>query len=99
MRNNMRKQRRRSTVALATLAFGAVLAGAASSVIPATAQTGSGPGSPRTPAAATAAAPGFPTFVHLPADQAAHPDAAQEWWYTVGHLNAHGHRFGFEVNI
>src|SRR4029450_3473980 len=31
------------------------------------------------------------------ADQAAHPDAPWEWWYVVGHVNAHGHRFGYEV--
>jgi predicted secreted hydrolase len=98
MRNNMRKHRRRSTVAIATLAFGAVLAGAALSAIPATAEPGSDP-------AGTSRAGGrhdgtaFPTFVHLPADQAAHPNAAQEWWYVVGHLNAHGHRFGYEVTI
>jgi predicted secreted hydrolase len=98
MRNNMRKQRRRSTVAIATLAFGAVLAGAASSAIPATAKTGSGPAGTKTPATTTTA-PSFPTFVHLPADQAAHPNAAQEWWYTVGHVNAHGHRFGYEVTL
>jgi predicted secreted hydrolase len=37
--------------------------------------------------------------VHLPADQAAHPNVPWEWWYVVGHLNAHGHRFGYEVQI
>jgi predicted secreted hydrolase len=98
MRNNMRKLRRRSTVAIATLAFGGVLAGATLSAIPATAETGSDPAGTRKPAAATTA-PAFPTFVHLPADQAAHPNAAQEWWYVVGHLSAHGHRFGYEVQI
>jgi predicted secreted hydrolase len=93
----VQKQRRRSTVAIATLAFGAVLAGTAWSAISASAGTGSGPAGTSEPAAATA--PAFPTFVHLPADQAAHPDAAQEWWYMVGHVNAHGHRFGYEVTI
>jgi predicted secreted hydrolase len=49
------------------------------------------------PAAATA--PGFPTFVHLPADQAAHPSAPDEWWYTVGHVSSHGHEYGYEVQL
>jgi predicted secreted hydrolase len=44
-------------------------------------------------------APGYPTFVHLPADQAAHPNATTEWWYTVGHLSSHGHKYGYEVVI
>jgi predicted secreted hydrolase len=43
--------------------------------------------------------PAFPTFVHLPADQARHPGATFEWWYTVGHVSAHGHRFGYEVTL
>jgi predicted secreted hydrolase len=43
--------------------------------------------------------PGFPTFVHLPADQAAHKGVTAEWWYTVGHLNAGGHKYGYEVQI
>jgi predicted secreted hydrolase len=94
----MRKQRRRSAAAIATLAFGAVLAGAASSAIPATAHTGSDPAGTKPMAAATTA-PAFPTFVHLPADQAAHPDALQEWWYIIGHVEAKGHRFGYEVTI
>jgi predicted secreted hydrolase len=93
----MRKQRRRSTAAAATLALGAVLADAALSATPATAKTGSAPAGTSKPAAATA--PAFPTFVHLPADQAAHPNVAQDWWYVVGHLNAHGHRFGYLVQI
>jgi predicted secreted hydrolase len=46
-----------------------------------------------------AAASGLPTFVHLPADQAAHPGATNEWWYTVGHLAAHGHEYGYEVQL
>lgn len=44
-------------------------------------------------------APSFPTFVNLPADQAAHPGAQNEWWYVVGHLDAGGHRFGYEVQV
>jgi predicted secreted hydrolase len=94
----MQKQKRRSTAAIATMVFGTVLAVAASSAVPATAKTGSGPAGTGRAAAATAA-PAFPTFVHLPADQAAHPNAAQEWWYVVGHVNSHGHRFGYEVTI
>ncbi|HEX6685388.1 MAG TPA: lipocalin-like domain-containing protein [Candidatus Limnocylindrales bacterium] len=76
---------------MAILALGAVMAGAALSAIPASAQVGSGTAAPPPPA--------FPTFVHLPADQAAHPDVTWEWWYVVGHVNAHGHRFGYEVQI
>jgi predicted secreted hydrolase len=38
-------------------------------------------------------------LVHFPADQAGHPDAANEWWYVVGHVR-HNHRlFGYEVTI
>jgi predicted secreted hydrolase len=91
----MQKPHRRSTAAIATLAFGAVLAAAA---VPATAENGSNPAGTSTPAAATTV-PAFPTFVSLPADQAAHPSAPNDWWYVVGHLNAHGHRFGYEVMI
>ena len=94
----MRNQRRRSTVAITALAFGAVLAGAALRAVPATAKTGADAAGITTPVAATTA-PAFPTFVHLPADQAAHPNTPWEWWYVVGHLSAHGHRFGYEVQI
>nr|WP_051367235.1 lipocalin-like domain-containing protein [Hamadaea tsunoensis] len=83
---------------IAALTFGAVLADAALSAIPATAGPVFLPADTAHPATATTAS-AFPTFVHLPADQAAHPNAAQEWWYVVGHLNAHGHRFGYEVTI
>ena len=93
----MRKSRRRSTGTIATLVFGAVLAGVVAS-IPATAETGSDPVDTTKPADASTA-PTFPTFVHLPADQAAHPNTPIEWWYVVGHLNAHGHRFGYQVTI
>jgi predicted secreted hydrolase len=89
--------RRRSTAAIAILASGAVLA-AASWANPATAKTRPDPAGTSKPAAATTA-PAFPTFVHLPADQAAQPSAAAQWWYVVGHLNARGHRFGYEVQI
>jgi predicted secreted hydrolase len=37
--------------------------------------------------------------VHLPADQAAHPSATDEWWYTVGHVSSHGHEYGYEVQL
>jgi len=47
----------------------------------------------------TTPGPAFPVFVHLPADQAGHPGVPYEWWYTVGHVSAHGHRFGYEVTL
>jgi predicted secreted hydrolase len=50
-----------------------------------------------TPDSAGSEAPGFPTFMTLPADQAAHPQAANEWWYTVGHIFSGGHEYGYEV--
>jgi predicted secreted hydrolase len=50
-------------------------------------------------AAAQPAASGFPTFVHLPADQAAHPSATNEWWYTVGHVSSRGHEYGYQVQL
>src|SRR5260370_16111600 len=49
------------------------------------------------PAAATGA--GFPTFVHVPADQAADPNAAESWWYAVGHLSSGGHEHGYQVQL
>jgi hypothetical protein len=88
--------RHRFTAAIAITALGAVLA--AASWMPATAQPRPHLAGASTPAVATTA-PEFPTFVHLPADQAAHPSAPNDWWYVVGHLNAHGHRFGYEVMI
>jgi predicted secreted hydrolase len=48
---------------------------------------------------AATTASGLPTFVHLPADQAAHPSAAEEWWYTVGHISSRGHEYGYEVQL
>jgi predicted secreted hydrolase len=83
-------------LALATLAVGAALALTASLALPATAKTGIDPVQAGGP---VAAAPAFPTFVQLPADQAAHPDAPWEWWYIVGHVDARDHRFGYEVQI
>ena len=50
-------------------------------------------------AAASTVSPVYPAFVKLPADQAAHPDAANEWWYVVGRAQADGHVFGYEVDI
>src|SRR5579875_467818 len=35
-------------------------------------------------------------LVHLPADQAAHANARNEWWYVVGHLRSGGRTFGYE---
>ncbi|WP_171075284.1 lipocalin-like domain-containing protein [Nonomuraea basaltis] len=87
----MYKRQPRTAASIAALALGAVLTLAASPSLPVTAKTGTDP--------AATAAPAFPTFVHLPADQAAHPDARQEWWYVVGHVNASGHRFGYQVTI
>lgn len=62
--------------------------------------------SPETSSVAAAAAlpqpaidPAFPTFVHLPADQAAHKGADNEWWYTIGHLSAGRHQYGYEVQL
>jgi predicted secreted hydrolase len=49
--------------------------------------------------AGPATPPAYPTFVSLPRDQAAHPGFQNEWWYVVGHLTAHGHVFGYEVQI
>src|SRR5260370_15656031 len=40
-----------------------------------------------------------PTSVHAPADQAAHPSAAEDWWYAVGHLVSDGHEYGYEVQL
>lgn len=38
-------------------------------------------------------------LVHLPADQAAHPAAHDEWWYVVGHLRGAGRSFGYETTV
>ncbi|MGP3917092.1 hypothetical protein, partial [Nonomuraea sp. 10N515B] len=94
----MYKQQRRTVASIAALVLGAVLTVAASPSLPVTAETDPAPAGTGNQAAATAV-PAFPTFVHLPADQAAHPDARQEWWYLVGHVNARGHRFGYQVTI
>src|SRR5258708_1221654 len=46
-----------------------------------------------------AAATEFPTLVHVPADQAAHPNAAEDWWYTGGHLSSGRHEYGYQVQL
>ncbi len=48
---------------------------------------------------AAAAATEFPAFVHVPADQAADPNAAEDWWYAVGHLSSGGHEYGYQVQL
>ncbi len=51
----------------------------------------------------TAAAPALGASpmhaIHLPADEAMHPNATTEWWYVVGHLaDDSGHTYGFETS-
>ncbi|WP_261565674.1 lipocalin-like domain-containing protein [Frankia gtarii] len=81
---------------------GLAAAGVAAALAVATPQASSaatgqaGPAAPQEPSAPVAA---IPTFVHLPADQAAHPGVGEEWWYTVGQVAAHGHKFGYEVQL
>ena len=67
--------------------------------IPQAGSAADGPTPRPAPLPAAAAAPQPPAFVHLPADQAAHPSADSEWWYTVGHLYSHGHEYGYEVEL
>jgi predicted secreted hydrolase len=40
-----------------------------------------------------------PPLVHLPADQASHPRAHNEWWYVVGHVRSGARTFGYEATI
>ena len=47
----------------------------------------------------TGATPALADSIRLPADQAAHPGAENEWWYVVGQVEAGSHRFGYEVQI
>jgi predicted secreted hydrolase len=82
--------KRRTTLIRATIGATA-LAGAAVLAAPAMAQAGTG-------SAGSASAPAS-VSVHLPADQAAHAGAANEWWFVVGHLQSHGHLFGYEVQL
>lgn len=91
MMNTMRKHRR---PAIVTAAFALAAATAASASAVTSAHTNTDTGS-----SSVATAPAYPTFVHLPADQAAHAGTQQEWWYVIGHLTARGHRFGYEVQI
>jgi predicted secreted hydrolase len=51
------------------------------------------------PRSAASTGSGAPAFVHLPADQAAHTSATDEWWYTVGHVSSRGHEYGYEVQL
>ena len=94
----MRAPRPRAAVAVTALTLSTMLAGPASSVM-STAFARTSTGQSAATASATVTAPDFPTFVQLPADQAAHPYVTQKWWYVVGHLSAHGHRFWYEVQI
>jgi predicted secreted hydrolase len=50
-------------------------------------------------ALAQTAAPGSAPLVHFPADQAAHPNTHNEWWYVVGHMKSGKRTFGYEVTI
>lgn len=77
-------------VAVSAGAMAGTAAGAGKSVVTA-AEAGT--------AAHAGASPVYPAFVKLPADQAAHPKAVNEWWYTVGQVRAHGHVFGYEVDV
>lgn len=89
------RRKRSAVVAVGVLA--ACASGLSLASNPAAAQSGAVPAPVSRPG--PTADPGFPTFVHLPADQAAHPGAQNEWWYTVGHLMAGGHRYGYEVQL
>jgi predicted secreted hydrolase len=73
--------------ALATIAVGISLASAAAG----TSSPSDSPG--------PTASPGFPTFVHLPADQAGHLGFVNEWWYVVGHIRAGADEYGYEVQL
>jgi predicted secreted hydrolase len=76
------------------MAIGAAAAAAFALVIP---QVSSA--HPAAPRSTAGTASGAPTFVHLPADQAAHTSATYEWWYTVGHVSSHGHEYGYLVQL
>jgi predicted secreted hydrolase len=78
--------------ALAALAVGIALANGASLRHQDTASAAA-------PSPGPTDAPGFPTFVQLPADQAAHANVNNEWWYTVGHIRAGQHDYGYEVQL
>jgi predicted secreted hydrolase len=82
---------RRKTPIRAAIGAVALAAGTALLAVPAMAQAGTGPAVP-------ASAPAS-VRVHLPADQAAHAGAVNEWWLVVGHLRSHGHLFGYTVQL
>lgn len=52
-----------------------------------------------TSAAKKQAVAGGAPLVHLPADQAAHSSAGNEWWYVVGHLRSGSRLFGYEMTV
>ncbi|MEA2160318.1 MAG: hypothetical protein QOD66_2698 [Solirubrobacteraceae bacterium] len=91
-RSSALKSRRFRAAALAASALAVVIPQVSSAVV-------DHGGSPAAARSAAVPASGFPTFVHLPADQAAHPSATEEWWYTVGHVSARGHEYGYEVQL
>jgi predicted secreted hydrolase len=81
-------------------AIASVVVAVAALVIPQVDAAGSEAGGVASePLAPGAAASGVPTYVHLPADQAAHTSATNEWWYTVGQVSSHGHQYGYEVQL
>jgi predicted secreted hydrolase len=86
------KSRTLRAAALAAAAFAVVIPEASSAVA-------DKDGTAAASRSAVTTASGLPTFVHLPADQAAHPSATQEWWYTVGHVSSRGHEYGYEVQL
>ena len=90
------KLRRRSAgIFVGALAAFAVALPLASAAIPNRQSTASAPASRPGPTAP----PGFPTFVHLPADQVKHTGFSDEWWYTIGHIRAGRHEYGYEVQL
>jgi predicted secreted hydrolase len=77
--------------ALASLVIGIPLASAAGTRQKRTGSAKSPPG--------PTAKPGFPTFVHLPRDQAGHQGAGVEWWYTIGRVSSGRREYGYEVQL
>jgi predicted secreted hydrolase len=89
-----------SSRALRGTAVLGVVAAVLATAFPQTSSAASGHDSqPAATQQAASTSSSFPTFVHLPADQAAHSGFAEEWWYTVGHISAHGHQYGYEVQL
>ena len=91
----VRRHRTRAVVIVATLATLAI--GVPWSSAAASRQTRNVSAVPSRPG--PTAKPSFPTFVHLPRDQAAHPGAGIEWWYTIGHITSGRHEYGYEVQL